>query len=73
MTPPLPASSGITEDQLLGELRGRRSSPDFWPYFLSKGSASRPVKLISDSAAAGSLRSAFVWTHPGLRLVCLDW
>lgn len=55
------------------EARGRRRSPDSWPYSLSKDSASRPVKLISDSAAAGPQRPVFVWTHPGLGLVCLRW
>lgn len=38
---------------------------------LSKGSISRPVKRSLDSATAGPLSPAFVWTHPRMGLVCL--
>lgn len=74
MTPLVPVSSGVAQDQLLRELRGRRGALDFWPcsLSLSNGSASRPVKLIAHSAAVGPLRPAFVWTHPGRGLVCLS-
>lgn len=75
---PLPVSSGIAEDQLLGELRGRRRSPDSWPYSLSKGSASHPVKLISDSAARGSPETRLCLDSPWIgagepRLVTRRW